>query len=490
MKKIILTVFLGIFLVSPTMSSLDLKTGSIMDDGWDITFGGMHSDTGECVFQTNDGGFLVLGNTQSYGSGGYDIWLIKTDETGNKIWDKIIGGKNFDTGRFAQQTSDNGFVIVGNTNSYGNVDREDVWLVKTDENGNEQWNKTYGGIYTDNAFSVDQTTDSGYVIIGQTWSWSNDHEIADAWLIRTDSNGNEIWNKTYGGDAGEGGFSGQQTNDLGFIMVGSTSSYADEHIDVWLVKTNGNGDELWNKTFSITENDVGWSVQQTEDNGYIITGFTAESTSIYGDVILIKTDESGKKQWIKTYGGDKGETGYFVSQTSDGGFIVTGQTYTYGSSKYDADLWLLKTDENGKLKWDRNYGGEQLDIGHCVRQTSDGGYIVAGETYSYGNGINDIWLIKFEEPEVSLDFTGGLGISNLILNVGKNDLTNLRWDIQLSKGFVFGGKEKIIDNILVNGSVKITKFVFGFGEVIIRITVGDVSLTKKGYLLGPFVILE
>ena len=223
--------------------------------------------------------------------------------------------------------------------------------------------------------------------------------MADVWLIKTDRDGNEIWNRTFGGINGDGGFYVQQTYDDGYIIVGDTNSYGEGWADAWLIKTDENGNEIWNKTYSVFENDVGWHGQQTNDGGYIITGFTGESDDIYGDVLLIKTDENGNESWIKTYGGDKGETSYFVQQTDDGGYIIIGETYSHGSDKYDSDIWLIKTNSNGDVVWEKTFGGMKNDAGHAVRQTMDGDYILIGDTFSFGSGVNDIWLIRLAELE-------------------------------------------------------------------------------------------
>jgi hypothetical protein len=395
MKKILLVLLITLFFLIPVTANIVTNTNINLLDEWDVTFGGTHSDTGKCVKQTNNGGYIIVGETRVSSEGNADVWLIKTDENGVKIWDKTFGGAEWDKGQSVDITSDGGYIIAGNTISYASSDPEDVWLIKTDSNGNEIWNRTFGGDKTDNAYSVEQTNDDGYIIIGQTWSFTEAGEMANSWLIKTDSNGNEIWNHTYGGSDPGGAFSGQQTTDGGYIFSGSINPTGGERwIDVYLVKTDENGSEMWSKSYSVTENEVGWGVQQTNDGGYIITGFTGDSSSIYGELLLIKTNANGNKQWQKTFGGDEGETGHSVQQTMDGGYIITGQTYSYSSGSYDSDLWLVRTDSSGNLKWHESFGGENNEIGHYVEQTNDGNYIVVGETFSYGNGINDIWLIK------------------------------------------------------------------------------------------------
>jgi len=208
----------------------------------------------------------------------------------------------------------------------------------------------------------------------------------------TGDNPEAAWNKTFGGAEDDNGYSVQQTSDGGYIITGHTDSYGAGGYDVWLIKTDSSGSVAWNKTFGGSSGDGGYSVQQTSDGGYIIVGITYSYGAGGGDVWLIKTNSSGNVAWNKTFGGSSGDDGYSVQQTSDGGYIIVGITYSYGAGS--ADVWLIKTDSSGNEIWDKTFGGSDDDSGISVQQTSDGGYIIAGETFSYGAGSNDVWLIK------------------------------------------------------------------------------------------------
>jgi len=352
------------------------------EEEWNKTFGGTEYDVGNSVQQTTDGGYIITGSTHSFGA--FGVWLIKTDSNGDEEWNKTFGGL-FLYGYSVQQTTDGGYIITGYTEyAY-------VWLIKTDSNGDEEWNKTFGGDWPNfaEAYSVQQTTDEGYIITG----CKVQDDDFDVWLIKTDSNGNEEWNKTFAGPYWDNGFFVQQTTDGGYIITGYTNYVFmhSERTDVWLIKTDSNGNEEWNKTFDGTCFDFGRSVQQTTDEGYIITGTTCLCDNGCREVWLIKTDSNGDEEWNKTFGGIDDDYGRSVQQTTDGGYIITGETESYGAGSND--VWLIKTDSNGDEEWNKTFGGIDDDYGMSVQQTTDEGYIITGFT-SYGAGSYDVWLIK------------------------------------------------------------------------------------------------
>jgi hypothetical protein len=385
---------------------------------WDKTFGGTEGDYGYDVQQTTDGGYIITGYTRSYGAAFSDVWLIKTDASGNKQWDRTFGGQSQENGECVQQTTDGGYIIAGDTHSYG-AGRYDAWLIKTDASGNKQWDKTFGGTDFDGGHSVQQTTDGGYIITGSTKSYgAGDYDV---WLIKTDASGDKQWDKTFGRIFSDSGECVQQTTDGGYIIVGGKTEpeICNGYIcpgDLWLIKTDPNGNKEWDKTFGGTEADWGSSVQQTTDGGYIITGSTRSYGAGESDVWLIKTDPSGNKEWDKTFGEFRVDGGRSVRQTTDGGYIIVGhKTEPEDCSGFTCpwDLWLIKTDTDGNKEWEQIFGGTDTDRGNSVQQTTDGGYIIAGSTDSYGAGRYDVWLIKADadcfRPDVPADISYPVG---------------------------------------------------------------------------------
>ncbi len=314
-----------------------IKTDADGNEMWNHTFGGAQHDNGECVQVTADGGYIVAGTTRSFGAGGRDVWLIKTDADGNELWSHTFGGTENDNGYSVQQTADGGFIITGHTESFG-AGNNDVCLIKTDADGNEVWAQTFGGTEYDKGYSVQQTSDGGYIITGETESFSAGW--ADVYLIKTDADGNEVWSQNYGGTEIDQGMSVQQTTDGGYIITGITESFGAGYSDLWLIKTSSDGTLVWSRTFGGTDRECGYGVQQTADGGYIVTGLTKSFGAGYDDLWLIKTDADGIELWSRTLGGEGDDEGRSIQPTADGGYIITGRIWANGEGS--TDLWLIR----------------------------------------------------------------------------------------------------------------------------------------------------
>jgi hypothetical protein len=382
-----LKISLLVFILSITISA------QVPDTLWTKAFGGTEMDEGYSVKETTDGGYIISGTTTSFGAGLHDVYLIKTDALGDTLWTKSIGGGSEDWGYSVQQTIDGGYIITGATSSFGDGG---ILLIKTDSSGDTLWVKTFNGIDIAVGNSVQEIQNGGYIIAGTKKSLGVNNN--DVYLIKTDDKGDSVWTKTIGGNGSDHGNFIQQVQDGGYIITGETFSFGAGSGDVWLIKTNDYGDTLWTKTFGGIYDDAGSSVHQTMDGGYIITGSTKSYGNGYFDVWLIKTDAYGDTLWTRTFGGNADDFGISVQQTTDLGYIIIGWTRSFGAGNQDA--WLIKTDAFGDTIWTRTFGGNNFDVGNSVQPTTDGGYILTGYTYSFGIGESDVWLIK-TTPDIS-----------------------------------------------------------------------------------------
>lgn len=415
MKKKIIGIFICTLLIATAVlpvagtiennkiKMVNPKRGLLLQppETWNKTFGIITVDNGYFVQETTDGGYIVVGST--YSGGIPDVYLIKTDANGIKQWDSapFSGG----IGYCVQQTTDGGYIITGSTFGIS-----DALLVKTDANGVEQWNTTFGATKYDAGYSVKQTTDGGYIIAG-AYTYVPPPGTYDAWLIKTDSNGVQQWDQKFGGTFSDYAYSVQQTSDGGYILAGSTNP-TNTNDDVYLIKTDASGNLVWTKSYGGGNDDSGQSVQQTSDGGYIVAGWTESFGAGLADVYLIKTDASGNTVWTKTYGGANYDDGRSVWQTSDGGYVIAGSTLSFGAGF--SDVYLIKTDTTGNEQWNETFGGAQSDHGYWAQETTDGGYIIVGDTSSYGAGSSDVWLIKIGGGGPTLKSTFLLGlITNL-----------------------------------------------------------------------------
>jgi hypothetical protein len=318
--------------------------------------------------------------------------VVKTDSLGGVLWDTTSGGSSQDWGFSVQQTLDGGYVVAGLTSSQG-AGLFDAYLVRSDSTGSTEWEMTYGGVQDDWANCVQQTADGGYVIVGQTGDLLSG--MVDVYLIKTDSLGTVERDTTYGGVLYDRGSYTEQTSDGGYIVVGQTESFGAGGGDVYLLKVNALGGVQWDTTYGGSLDDGGCCVRETADRGYIIAGLTSSVGAGGSDVYLIKTDSLGNTQWDMAFGGTSDDCGYSVEETFDGGYVVSGWTNSFGAGLYD--VYLLKTDSMGDLLWDLTYGGASDDWSNSVRQTSDSGFVVAGYTNSFGTGGGDVYLLKTDE---------------------------------------------------------------------------------------------
>lgn len=364
------------------------------DTLWSKVYGWSDSESGSWIEQTSDKGFIIAGYTTS-NLDWYDIWLLKTDSLGDTLWTKIYGGDQYDQAGSVQQTDDGGYIITGGTSSFGSS--IDLWLLRTDSLGDTLWSKTYGDTGNDYGHSLQITDDGNYIITG--WKSIN-YTAVDVWLLKVDTLGDTIWTKCYGDSLQDEGWDVKQTADGGYIITGYTFNNT-TFTDLWLLKTDSLGDTLWTKRYGGSAFDDGCSVQETSDGGFIITGRTSSFGAGNTDVWLLKTDAYGDTLWTRTYGNADHDRGHSVRIMPDSGYVIFGDTKSYGAGNYD--FWLIRTDINGYTLWDWTYGGTESEYGWRCRLTSDMGFVLLGGTYSSGAGAQDLLLVRLDSEPVGID---------------------------------------------------------------------------------------
>jgi hypothetical protein len=445
-------------LIGPEESAVMQRTRNLASQEppptqWNRTYGGTGYDGASSVVQTSDGGYALAGTTNSY-----DMWLVKTSIVGTMQWNRTYAGTPVGGANSVVQTSDGGYALAGYTGpSYANT--YDMWLVKTEATGNMQWNTQYGSAnFDDGAYSVVQTSDGGYALAGYTRSFG-EGSGADFWLIKTNATGNMQWNRTYGvTEFSSYAFSVVQTSDGGYALAGTTKSFGAGDFDFWLVKTDATGNMQWNETYGGTDVDMAYALVQTSDGGYALAGMTGSFGAGSFDFWLVKTDAAGTMQWNATYGGTGQDGASALVQTSDGGYALLGDTESFGVGAWGS--WLVKTDAAGTMQWNATYraGTGWDDLGSMV-QTRDGGYALAGTTNSFGAGSYDMWLVKVESEtgpshdvavtDVTAKTVVGLGYS-VPINVIVANLGDYAEDFNLT---LYVGSTSINDEVVSLPSV-------------------------------------
>jgi hypothetical protein len=363
---------------------------------FEITFiktqGGSRRDRGINLLQTDDGGYAIVGYTSSGDAHHEDVYLVRLNPHGEVLWSKTYGGEGKDNGWDLLETEEGGFIIVGFTNSSSGGDM-DIYLVRTDASGELLWERALGGPQDEYGWSMAPTIDGGYVLGGQSDSFGEGEE--DGYLIKVNAQGEEIWSQTYGGPKEDRLFSVDQSADSGFVLTGTTRSFGAGERDLYLIKTSSSGELTWMQVLGEDRDDVGHAVRQTADYGYVVTGYTRSFGAASYDTWLIKTDESGNVEWENFFGGTGDDRTIYGEQTTDGGYILTGYTKSFEALSWD--VFLVRADASGEIIWYQTFGGVDEDTGYTVRQTSDKGFILTGETYSFGEGGGDMYIIKVNQ---------------------------------------------------------------------------------------------
>ncbi|MBD3169803.1 MAG: hypothetical protein GF307_10000, partial [candidate division Zixibacteria bacterium] len=312
------------------------------------------------------------------------------------LWTRTYGGTQADIGRRIRCTSDGGFIVVGDTYSFGAGER-DLLLYKMDANGDSVWSKVYGGAFNEIGLWVEETSDGGYIVSGRTETWGQ--SPINIWIMKTDGQGDSLWSKVYWkGDHYNFGSAICQFDDSSYIAACGQGPYST--LDLWLLKLNLYGDTLW----TVNYNPSGWwdepySMYKTAESDIIIGGL-GFSMSLSWQGLIMKIDSTGSPIWTKFYGGNEDDRIYDVKQTMDGGYIAAGYTTSFGAG--DKDAWVLRMDSNGDTLWSKTYGGSAADMGQEIFETYDGGFLLAGYTNSFGAGENDVWILNLDSSGDSL----------------------------------------------------------------------------------------
>lgn len=356
------------------------------DTLWTKAYGGADDDGGRSILQTEDGGYIVAGISYSF-SATSDAYVIRTDSFGDSLWSRIYGGDSGDWASGMVAAPGGGFVLAGGTYSYGQG-RDDVYIIKIDEDGDTVWTKTYGTPLREQAGEIKQTPDGGYITAGITGLPPNAYDI---YIIKMDSLGDSIWTRTYGGTSFDQANSIQLTADGGYVILATTNSFGAGSYDFYLIVTDSIGDTLWTKTYGGGNADWGRSVAQTPDGGYILAGYTNSFGAGSDDIYLVRTDAAGDTLWTKTYGGVDYDRASSL-ELAGTGYILVGWTMSFGAGS--RDVYFMKLDSLGDTLWTKTYGESAKDEGSSFEHTTDGGYIIVGLTRSYGSGFDDFYLIK------------------------------------------------------------------------------------------------
>ena len=380
MNKLILGIALLINAIGFSQGT-PLKSPSIQ---WQRTF--ESGSAANCIQQTSEGGYIAAGYmTYEEGKvtnhhGGKDVLVIKLDNSGNLQWQKALGGSMDDEANSIQQTSDGGFIVVGNTNSidgdFTNKKKDkgfDYWVIKLDESGNIQWQKRYGGEGADFAKSVQQTLDGGYIVAGSSRSNFKNIERGllqgfndENWILKLSEKGDVQWQNVFGGKGYDNPESIQQTKDKGYIIAGESNKsiiLSESDYNFSVIKLNEKGVIQWQKSLGGTNDDEAYSVKQTSNGDYIVAGTTqsidGDVTNIPGgsqDFWIVKLNDAGDILWQKAFGETAKDIAYSIQQTEDGGYILAGST-----GVEDIDAIIIKLDEKGTIEWQKNMGGSEYD---------------------------------------------------------------------------------------------------------------------------------
>ncbi|HXC04197.1 MAG TPA: T9SS type A sorting domain-containing protein [Bacteroidia bacterium] len=384
--------FLILILFSTVVSEFQAQA----DTAWVYTYGGPADEVCNQIRPAPGKGFILCGTTSSFGPGYTNLYIIRTDSVCKPLWSAAYGGRANQAGYAVTPTQDKGFAFAGYTNSFGNGGY-DAWLVKTDSAGKFLWQKTYGGTDWDFAYALKETPDGGFILCGLTFSRGAGN--GDLYLIRTRSNGDTVWTRTFGGAGCDIGNSITLSGDSLYTIAGSTTSFGGHDTSIYLIQVDTNGVLRNSKTYGCMRNSVAWSIAPTDDKGYVIMG---GMDSVYSGIrgqMLLKTDAHGNQQWIEQLtNGTWTDIGKDVVQAKDASFLIAGSADGggYGSSS----MHVMHYDSVGNYLSGPSFGGNSTQCGNSVALGVNGTVVFAGATTSYGNGNEDFFLVRYKNDSI------------------------------------------------------------------------------------------
>lgn len=433
------------------------------DIEWQKAFGGSAGESASSILQTADGGYIMAGYSESNdgdlieNKGEDDLWIVKTNSNGEIEWQKTYGGSANDNAKSIRQTADGGYIVGGTTFSNdgdvtGNHGNHDIWVVKLDAVGDLVWQLTLGGSNQDVLEMIEQTTDNGYIIAGTSNSTNGNvtgnHGGYDYWIVKLSESGNITWQKSYGGTGHDAVAAVQQTMDGGYIVAGASSS-TDGNVtgnhgesDYWVIKLSPAGIIEWQKSLGGSISDSATHILQTSDGGYVVSGL---SSSHDGDVSgnhgdsdfwIVKLNETGTIIWQKSLGGSSEERPYHIQQTTDNGYVIAGYSESSNGdvtqNQGKADFWIVKLTDSGSIDWQKSLGGAEDDKAYSIQQTTDGGYIIAGYSESNNGDVTgnhggaDFWIVKLDPDSLSTnEFNNEITVYpnpvTTVLNIAANE---------------------------------------------------------------------